>query len=42
MTDHPSDCYPCKGTGRVIGFGAANGGPCPADHSDPDERGDDE
>lgn len=28
---HPADCYPCKGTGRVVGFGAANGGPCPAD-----------
>lgn len=29
---HPRDCYPCKGTGRVVGFGAAHGGPCPADH----------
>lgn len=23
-------CYPCKGTGRVVGFGAAHGAPCPA------------
>lgn len=30
-SQHPADCYPCKGTGSVIGFGAAHGGPCPAD-----------
>jgi len=29
---HPKDCYPCKGTGFVIGFGAPAGAPCPADH----------
>lgn len=27
---HQRDCYPCRGTGRVIGFGRANGAPCPA------------
>lgn len=29
---HPKDCYPCQGTGFVVGFGAPAGAPCPADH----------
>jgi len=32
---HPADCYPCKGTGRVIGFGAHPNALCPADQREP-------
>jgi hypothetical protein len=41
VTIHTRDCYPCKGTGFLVGWGAPPATvPCPA--MDEDDHGDEE